>query len=216
MAGVKILTAPPLETPLPELGNIRTARTHAMMRAGDVLSRLSQDCRPLVQLLDEAKQADWLGYSGRDEFIIECIGRPVDVVEMAVAGLDLFDPSKPVPFDRAVEAGAARRMAEAVPLARHGGDRKSEAVQDQDYNVNLIDDPKGGNSADYLAARIKRDRPDIAARVEAGEYRSIRAAAIDAGIVKPACPVRTAQRAFLKMTPEQQADFLAWCDDSGV
>jgi hypothetical protein len=31
-------------------------------------------------------------------------------------------------------------------------------------NVNSVADASGGNSADYLAARIKRDRPDIAAR----------------------------------------------------
>lgn len=38
-----------------------------------------------------------------------------------------------------------------------------------------------GETASYLAARIRRDHPSIAARVEAGEFRSIRAAAIEAG-----------------------------------
>src|SRR5690242_4023892 len=40
-----------------------------------------------------------------------------------------------------------------------------------------------GTGADYLAARIKRDRPDIAEAVIRGEYRSMRKAAIDAGIL---------------------------------
>lgn len=39
-----------------------------------------------------------------------------------------------------------------------------------------------GTSAVYLAARIKRDRPDIAKRVEAGEFASMAAAAVAAGI----------------------------------
>lgn len=36
-----------------------------------------------------------------------------------------------------------------------------------------------GTSADYLTARIARDRPDILTKMRAGEYRSVRAAAID-------------------------------------
>ena len=55
---------------------------------------------------------------------------------------------------------------------------------------NSPDDTKGigesaGTSASYLTARIARDRPDILERMKAGEYRSVRAAAIDAGIVQP-------------------------------
>lgn len=42
----------------------------------------------------------------------------------------------------------------------------------------------GSNQSSYLAARLKRDRPDIVARIDAGEFKSIRAAAIAAGIVK--------------------------------
>jgi len=37
---------------------------------------------------------------------------------------------------------------------------------------------KRGTSADYWSARIKRDHPAIAARMAAGEFRSVRAAAI--------------------------------------
>lgn len=43
-----------------------------------------------------------------------------------------------------------------------------------------------GNSADYLTRRIARDRPDILERMKAGEFPSVRAAAIEAGIVKQA------------------------------
>ena len=42
-----------------------------------------------------------------------------------------------------------------------------------------------GNSADYLTARIARDRPDILEAMKRGEYRSVRQAAIEAGIVNP-------------------------------
>lgn len=41
-----------------------------------------------------------------------------------------------------------------------------------------------GNDASYLAGRIARDRPDILERMKAGEFKSVRAAAIEAGIVR--------------------------------
>ena len=63
---------------------------------------------------------------------------------------------------------------------------------------------KGSNHKDRLAARLKRDHPDIAARVSNGEFKSIRAAALEAGIVKPmrSVPVDTpdaAIRALLRV-----------------
>ena len=58
--------------------------------------------------------------------------------------------------------------------------------------------PKGTGSKDRLAARLKRDHPDIAARLANGEFKSIRAAALDAGIVKPmrSIPVDTPPEAL--------------------
>jgi hypothetical protein len=43
----------------------------------------------------------------------------------------------------------------------------------------------GGNSTVYLVRRLKRDAPEIAERLAAGEFRSARAAARAAGIIKP-------------------------------
>jgi hypothetical protein len=124
---------------------------------------------------------------------------------LALEGVKLFDLSEPVPLDKAVQAETERR------IGKHGGDRKSETAQNQVDNVNLIR-RNGGNSADYLAARIKRDRPDLAARVEAGEFRSMRAAALEAGIVKPACPVKAAKKAVEKMDEDQFDAFMMWLE----
>jgi hypothetical protein len=43
---------------------------------------------------------------------------------------------------------------------------------------------QGGHRQKYLVARIARDRPDVLARMKAGEFTSVRQAAIAAGIVK--------------------------------
>lgn len=79
-------------------------------------------------------------------------------------------------FRQTLNERLAQRAAAAPELGKHGGDR---TVQGDNCNLDR------GNDADYLTARIRRDRPDIYAKMTAGEYRSARAAAIDAGIVKP-------------------------------
>jgi hypothetical protein len=43
----------------------------------------------------------------------------------------------------------------------------------------------GSTHVDYLTARIARDRPDILGKLQVGEYPSVRAAALEAGTVKP-------------------------------
>jgi hypothetical protein len=52
------------------------------------------------------------------------------------------------------------------------------------HNINRCK-KQGSTNPDYLTARIARDRPDILDRMKAGEYPSVRKAALEAGIVKP-------------------------------
>jgi len=68
-----------------------------------------------------------------------------------------------------------------------------------------------GNGQAYILRRIKRDHPDIAERVERGEFKSARAAGIAAGFVKPSPPslqlkdpLPTAQKLLAKKGKE-------WC-----
>jgi hypothetical protein len=56
----------------------------------------------------------------------------------------------------------------AQPLAKHGGARE------QGVNNTL---QRGSTNAEYLAARLKRDHPEIASDLEQGKFRSVRAAA---------------------------------------
>lgn len=58
-------------------------------------------------------------------------------------------------------------------------------------NVTVRSQGDGGNSAAYLAARLKKaGRDDLLEQAKTGEIRSIRAAAIEAGIIKPVPTVR--------------------------
>ena len=56
---------------------------------------------------------------------------------------------------------------------------------------------QGGTNAEYLTARLKRDHPDIADRLANNEFKSVRAAAIEAGIVKAPDIMEVAKRADL-------------------
>lgn len=91
-------------------------------------------------------------------------------------------------------------------LGEHGGDHTSEQAKARLYN-NLA---SRGTNPDYLTARLARDHKDIHEKLKAGEYKSVRAAAIDAGIVRELTPLEKAQKAWMKMTPEEQAIFKDW------
>jgi hypothetical protein len=64
---------------------------------------------------------------------------------------------------------------------------------------------RGSTSVSYLARRLKRDRPDIAARID--EFPSMRQAAIAAGIVRPPDPFPRDLPAMQEDAPEEHAAF---------
>lgn len=98
-----------------------------------------------------------------------------------------------------------KRFAEnATPLNGHGGDRQSDNFQLYNYKVETMMDG-GGTDSEYLTARIARDRPDILERMKAGEYRSVRSAAIDAGIIDP----EKTKRYQLPTDPTKAGKYLA-------
>lgn len=64
------------------------------------------------------------------------------------------------------------------------------ATAEERNNLDIIKDNKGGTSADYLTARIARDRPDILAR---GAIRL--AAGVATAFLWPGCPFIRPKRA---------------------
>lgn len=123
-------------------------------------------------------------------------------------------------MQRLVEQGpteeAIAKVEEAITLRKHGGDRRSEVFQLQQQGGNRRQDQasdrslKHGETAAYIRARLQRDHPELAEALERGEFRSARAAAIEAGIIKPVPTVRltadipaVATRICQHLTPEQ-------------
>lgn len=93
-----------------------------------------------------------------------------------------------------IETEVVRRAQEVKPLADVGRPEKGS------NNYDFPDDSRG---ADYLTARIARDRPDILEDMKTGKYRSVRQAAIEAGIVQPR------QRYSLPDDPQAAGRYLA-------
>lgn len=102
---------------------------------------------------------------------------------------------------------AQARALTPQPIAGYGGARE------QGNNITLKR-PRG-TGADYLVSRLARDHPEHLRRLQRGEYRSVAAAARDAGIpVKDRIQIEPTVANFArsiraKLTPEQIAELLA-------
>jgi hypothetical protein len=156
-------------------------------------------CRCVIDWLAEAEEFHAeLGYESADEMLQEELNIPPDWVRMAVAVLEATG-----------ENLSKLEVDHAIELKSHGGDRRSdEARQDQDYNISL---KQQGTSADYIKARLRRDHPEIAERLEQGEFKSARQAGIAAGFVKNVPAIRLvddinviAQKLCQHLNPEQR------------
>jgi hypothetical protein len=67
---------------------------------------------------------------------------------------------------------------------------------------------QGGTSRSYIVGRLERERPDLAERLFAGEFRSARAAAREAGWVVEKAPIELLRSAWNKVAPKDQHAFL--------
>ena len=172
---------------------------HNMCRCQLLLIDFPHDCRLMKQVADEAGLlAEELGYENGEAFIVDYLKLDLDVVQQVISFLDQEQPKEAVAVKQVIE------------LKSHGGDRRSEqAQQDQGSETTL----KQERGADYIKARLKRDHPEIAEELERGEHRSARAAAIEAGIVKPVPSVQlkepsaTAQKVIAKKGKEWSIQF---------
>ena len=119
--------------------------------------------------------------------------------------IELLKGSNPEPtFEEAHEASVRTTQAVAMKadprLERKAGapegscrnpagkNQHSKAEEDNSYRDKSYPQPRtnrGGTSSEYLAQRIAETAPDIHQRMLAGEYKSTRSAAIDAGIIRP-------------------------------
>ena len=99
-----------------------------------------------------------------------------------------------------------RKVAETQALQPHGTNQHSNTGVDVVNSTSV----QGGNSRDYLLARLKRDSPEIAEALARGEYPSVRAAAKAAGLISDPTPLTLLQRAWTKAAPADHQGFFRW------
>lgn len=95
----------------------------------------------------------------------------------------------------------ARKMAAdpaVKPVQKHGGQKRGEKGCD---NITSLE---RGTSTSYLVRRLKRDHPEIAEALARGEYKSARAAAIAAGVVRVPTLLDLFARLWAKASPEER------------
>jgi hypothetical protein len=159
-------------------------------------SQLPFDCRMLkLVAADAPAMAAELGYSTEEDFLLEGLQLDPELVNRVVDWLDREQPLEAVapPVD--------------CRLAKHGGDRRSEqAREDQPSDRSL----KYGENAAYLQARLRRDAPAVADALERGEFKSARAAAIEAGIITsfPSLRLKSPAPTARKLLEKQGSN---WC-----
>ena len=75
-------------------------------------------------------------------------------------------------------------------------------------NVTRFNESKRGNSKEYQLSVMARDFPETLDKLEAGEYKSARQAAIACGIVKVKPPLDVALTAYNKLSDDEKKAFL--------
>lgn len=155
----------------------------------DFLSvQISYDCRCLIEFCEEAEEVyAELGYASSEQMIRDGYELDPSQIELAIAWLNTNGMDRPVPMAEAIE-----------PLAKHGGDRKSEDYQVDNVNLKT----KGGNDTEYTLRRLARDCPEMLDKIEAGEL-SVNAAAIQAGIRKKPTPEEQCRAAFMRCSDQR-------------
>jgi hypothetical protein len=167
-------------------------RDLAIVRELWAKSQLPFDCRLLRQVAADAPlMAPELGYASPEAFLREELQLDPDLVNRVVGWLEQEQPVEAVPLERADQLSrAGTHAADALDLT--GTFAKAGRPAADNPDIVRVNASEGGNSAAYLAARLKKaGRDDLLEQIGPGkEYRSVRAAAIEAGIVKDVPTVR--------------------------
>lgn len=160
-----------------------TLSAHKYLQHMDATVR---DVRVCLESLHNGKAWEVLGCDDYDQWCNEHLGKPVALVQAVRLAND---------------KQTVRELVEQQPaLAAHGQIGRSRNRVD---NINSNKTP-GGTDPAYLVSRLKRDRPDIAQRLADGEFRSVRAAAIEAGIVKVPTVFERVQKLLPKLTDAER------------
>lgn len=146
--------------------------------------KLSYDCRCLVQFVNDAElMFSALGFESADAMIREGYALKAEEIRLAVEWLELNPPADPIGLP-----DVAKRAARAQELDAKDRENQRPAHKHIDRDVYAetgdVHVRPTGNTAAAALRRLRKDRPDIHARVLSGEI-SANAGMVEAGFRKP-------------------------------
>jgi hypothetical protein len=200
LAGVRIDTGPVShDTPWQE---VRPDRKILILGAWRQFFHVDvkYDCRELLRIVEDMQANEaWtaLGFADLDDLLRRGIEIAPELVGWAMRGLRVLDPETPQPLEKAAFVG--RELMAHDEAGRRGGRGRKAPCRDKGLSY---------NTADYWKARLRRDDPELLARVERGELTA-NAAAVAKGWRKPPDPLRELQRWWERATDMDRAQFEA-------
>lgn len=190
-------------TPFSEAANDEELAKIMRLKYPAACGNLERDAGFFSRMVEGVREYDaWkvIGFASFEDFCKAELGKTLCEVEQIVSGVRVLQATgRTAPITERQARTAAEALAAAPKLQPTG--RPSKGSQRPPLQ-------KGSNSKVRLAARINRDHPEIAERVKAGEFKSIRAAAIVAGIVKVKTPLERLFAEWKKASQEERAEFL--------
>ena len=159
-----------------------------------------EDARLLAEAMAEWKPYHAIISDSWDDFCVTFTGHPADVIDQLCKAV-VANPSQKVTLPP-----PAMVMADAPVLAEPRRPTKEEQADKGVVNTVI----RGSTNATYLAARLKRDNPEIAAAVSRGEFKSMRQAAIAAGIVREKTRLEKIQTLFSGATADEKREIREW------
>lgn len=190
-------------TPFSEAANDDELATILRLKYPRACSNLELDAGYFARMVqDVQKYQAWrvIGFRSFEDFCEAKLGKTINEVTQIVSGVRALQSQGREGLISEVEATQAA-LEFAPPLQPTGRPKKGSQRPPLQ---------KGSNSRDRLAARLKRDHPDIVKRIQAGEFKSIRAAAIAAGIVKVKTPLDQLKHWWTKANPKERKEFNEW------
>jgi hypothetical protein len=182
----KVTTHYPPETRLSEIPDLARRKEVASLQLIKSAGALEHDARWMADVVREAEKVQAWSFWGLPDMaslVEKYYGKGLPEVQAIIAGVEELrrrGVSGPIPANRALNA---QQLAGTVPEAGNLGDNQHTAGLDNSRNVQPN---MGGNSSATRIARLKRDFPEIGARLAAGEFRNVRDAERAAGLpVKP-------------------------------
>lgn len=170
-------------------------------------TNIPYDCRCLLEFVQDAEEMyEVLGFSSPSEMILKGYELDPEEVNLAFSWLEIVSPEDVVSYKDAVYMGRTLRDKPGAPEGNKNACKEKNNCHK--VTIDSKDQLPRDNRADYLTARIKRDNPEIFEGLKNGDFKSVRQAAIAAGIIKVPNLYELAMKAYLRLPANKKKAFI--------